>query len=198
MSMTTAQFVEFVFLRLGGGKPEEQAGIYRAAIEASLSGALEQLAYDTAEDSNAARRGLLQKVFSLSAGSGTGVVDFTSEPTIIIRHIPSTGYVTASSLSDRPLQWVPTRQQLDNPPPLSDYHFYTIFANTMIIRSSAGTAPSGTPAITIFSSYIPTISQVPTELEGALVDIGVAMNTSKLTETESLPEAPVATRPPVM
>lgn len=170
MAITSAQYVDRVFYRVGKGQTEEQAGVTTAAIEAGLNQTLQGLAEMIASHKSAAKRSLLQNSFSFTLSSGE--VSLTAQPTLMRRYIPVTGYLTLTGVTE-PLQWLPHRRDLDHPPPLPDYQFYSLFDDKIRVVDSNGTASTGT-ALTIIGSYVPLISEVADELVDELVNLGVA------------------------
>lgn len=168
---TTLTVVEKVFQRMGKGLSETELKMYRTSIEACLPEALTNLGEKVAMDPSPNKRSLLQTSFSFTLSSGSA--SLASSTTLLRKSIPVVGYVTMTSVTNQ-LQWLPFRRDLDNPPPLPDYYFYTIFNDTIIVRNHLAAVPSET-ALTLIANFIPTISQVDDELLDDLVAIIISM-----------------------
>ncbi len=75
-----------------------------------------------------------------------------------------------------PLKYLPNMHDLDNPPPTSDYYFYTIFNNDLVVVDFNGDTPTETN-VEFFGNSVPLIGNVAFdgELFDDLIDIGVAL-----------------------
>ena len=170
MAIDLNNYVEKVFQRIAKGKPSATVGHYRSAVESTVDAALKIMADAVADSPDPVKRALLQKDFSYTLSGGEAVL--STNPSLITNTIPSVGYVTLAGVT-QPLQWLPFRLDLDFPPPISEYTYYTIIDNKIVVRSSSGAIPSGT-ALTVHANYIPTLAEVPDELtDDDLVTIGL-------------------------
>lgn len=170
MPITLDQFVERVFYNIGTGAPEQQAGVSRAAIEASLPSCLTRLGQRVADDEDPATRARLQKPFSLTLTSG----DVACDATIVTSRLPGS-YATLTGTS-YPLLWVPFYRDLISPPPLSEFYFWTMHEGKIKVRTSTGAVPASTNFVVV-ANYVPIISEVPDEVVEDLIEIGVELNT---------------------
>ena len=168
MAISQLEFISRVSYRL------EQRGQGRKftpeAVESLLSAALLQLGERIASDPNPALRARLQGTFTATITGG--IADLSPFTTLKIGHI-ATGYVTHPNINTA-MQYLPNRTDLDNPPNLSDYYYYTIFNNSVIAVDNTGAAvPNG--AITIVASQNPSLPQVPDSLVDRLLNIAVGL-----------------------
>lgn len=138
-----------------------------STIMSTLKGALNQLGRRVAQDPDPAKRARLQKSFSLTLSSGESALDATMVDLAL-----TLADWRLSGVS-RALQLVPTIEDLLTPPPLSDFHFYTLAEGKVKVRTHLGAVPA-TTAVTVIANYYPTISEVPNDLaDKDLIDIGV-------------------------
>jgi hypothetical protein len=168
MAINLANYVQSVWYRLSQGKAEQDIGIYRAAIEQSLDSALERLAQNVADSPNVASRSDLQKSFSLTVSSGEVAVDST----MVTSALPS-AYITLSGVTE-PCAYVPNLQDAKNPLPFPDFYTFTVHEDKLKFFDYTGTAATQV-AGTAYTSFVPTIGQVPDELSNELYDIGAAL-----------------------
>lgn len=169
MPTTLNEYVDKIFYRLSRGLPEREIGHYRSAIESTAQAALQDLA-DSVAASEEPKRGLLQKSFPFTLSGGEATL--SAETNLLISTIPLTGYVTLSGVT-APLQWLPNRLDLDFPPNIGDFVFYTLLDQKIIVRDATGAIPSPT-ALTIHGSYVPTFADIPNELvDDDLIKIGL-------------------------
>ncbi len=182
MSLTIDTYVEKVFQQVSRGLSQDTINVRRAAIEAGLDLALLELAEEVSE-SQPPYRTLLQKSFVFTLSSGQ--VSLATEPTLMVDTIPATGRVSLTGVTED-LQYVPHYQDLVKFPQswAKDYTYYSFLGNTIYARTSTGAVPTAT-ALTIYSSYIPTLSEVSgvRRLENHLIKIGVALVTSSISPT---------------
>lgn len=162
--------MEKVWQAVSKGNPSADAKIYRTSIEAMVGVALQTLA-DRVMEEGLEKRALLQKSFSFTlSGGATSII--SSNSTLLIDSVPQSGYVLLSGITD-PLCWLPERADLNHPPALPDFTFYSIFGGQILVRDYTGAVPSAT-ALTVYGNYVPTISEVPDpQLVDDFIAIGV-------------------------
>jgi hypothetical protein len=184
MSLTVAQYLERVYLRVSRGLPEFAAGIMRTACEASLPDALQSLGARVARSDDQQTRAQLQKTFPFVLSSGDAAFPAGLYPESL-----GVSRLTHPSYTE-PGQYLPNIQDLTSPPPLSDYFFYSTYGAgtatpTGNLRCVDYTGAALTGTVTGYASYIPSLSDstlpMPDTLSDDLVDEGAVIVTSALT-----------------
>jgi hypothetical protein len=182
-----AQYVEEVLFRITKGAPQANAGVWRPAIESTLNTALQRLAEQVAADEG--RFPLLMYHYSLHL-SVQGEISFAeifASPTLS-NHIPLLSEpaqrrwrLQLGASGDRPnveqLERVRYRFDLDNPPPCSDFWYYTVGAgneidNGIIVRTSDGEIPDGLIVVDWWANGVPLITDPVFDKFQSLTDTG--------------------------
>jgi len=192
---TSAQYVDNVWFRLTKGAPQPAAGIWRVAIQSTLNAALQRLG-----DRVAADDGIYPTLFhQWSLTLVGGEVDLVSQsPVILLSESARQRWRITMTSVTYSLQFLPNMHDLENPPPTSDFYFYTVFNRKLIVRDSGGAIPSET-AVQLYANQSPEITDanltVAGQLYDNLIDIGVAMmlETSSLAEVIRQAETPSQT-----
>lgn len=164
MSITATEFISRLSYRL---EREAQGMEFTPeTLETYLPVSLQRLGQRVAEDRSIGVKARLQKSFALTLSSG----DVALSASMVTEVLPGS-HLTLTGTS-QPFCFIPQFQDILNPPPLSDYFFWTIHEGKIKVRKSDGTAPSGT-SLVVYTNYYPLISEVPDEFVDDLIDIGV-------------------------
>lgn len=168
MALSTLTYVDNVFYRIGKGAPEEQAGIWRTSIEASLPDALKKLAQVAV---GSEWRSLLENDYSLTISGSSA--SFSAQTDLLPESIKVCNHITHSSVANR-FRILDQVTDLDYAASISDsiLAFAAIGANAVHFRYPAG---SLTGTLTVRAVKIPTLGTLPNQLDDRLVDVGVSL-----------------------
>lgn len=189
---TSAEYVDTVWYRLTKGKPQPLAELWRAAVQSTLGAALQRLGDRVAADEGLYP--LLVNEYALTLV--TGQVDISGQDPVLLlsEHARAHWRVTMTDIRF-PLKYLPNRFDLDNPPPTSDYVFYTVFNKNLVVRDYLGAVPTET-AVQLFGNYTPEIDDSSLEVDGQLfdnlADIGAALVLESGTLEEVIRQAETA------
>jgi hypothetical protein len=147
--MTNDEYVEYVWRRISRGRPQNEIGVYRNAIQSTMPAALQKLAtYVCADD---ALSTILQRTYGLVLMGPVTIENYLSvavgalSPTLLLsKDSQDKWIVMIPTLSDFPLQRLPNFTSLRNPPPTPDFYFYTLYKSRIYVVDSTGESP---PAI---------------------------------------------------
>ncbi len=175
---TEAAYTDTVWYRISKGAPQAPSGLWRSAAQATLPNALQRLADQVAADPFLFP--LLQREYAGLTLIG-GEVSITSintvGPTLLVSDDARRRWRLTMTNVPFALEYVPNRTDLDNPPPIQDFYYYTVFNDLIVVRDYTGTAPVETD-LQIFGNYVPEITNTvfdDGELFDNLIDIGVAL-----------------------
>lgn len=175
--MTTEEYVNYVALRVTNGAP---AGNLRPMIESIIPMALQRLADRISDDPNPRIQALLQKTVSLTLSGGEVEPDDD-----VLAGAIGRAYIilSGSGAPTEPLQWLPTMHDLVNFQ-YPDYAGFTYDEGLIKVRRM-GAIPAAT-SLSVRTSFIPSLGEVPSELEDNLIDVGVelVLESGSLAEVE--------------
>lgn len=173
---TDDQYVDYVWQRMTGGRPQGESGIYRSAIQSTVGAALQRLADMAAADSKLHK--IFYRQYDLVLSGGEASVLGLS-PVLMQTEAAQRRWRVTMTDVPRSLQYRPNLRDRDCPTPAEGYYYYTIFAGMLVVWNSSGEAPVETD-VQFNGNYVPLISDpslaVGSELFDNLIDIGVYLN----------------------
>lgn len=164
--MLTAEFVDKVFYRIGRGNPQAKIGLYRPAIQAIESQALQRLADKVASDPDSYE--ILQQQYALVLVAGE-ISLLGLNPTLLHSTQARKHWRITMTGVTNPLKALPNRCDLDNPPPISSYYYYNVFKGLLTVRKSDKTVPAET-GVQLVGNYVPTLTDTSLGATGELSD----------------------------
>lgn len=181
---TEKDFRDTVWYRISKGKPQPEIGLYRVAVESVLSSALQRLGNRVAADPKLCVT--FQSEYPLVLASGEISLIGLSPTLLLSKEARKQWRVTMTDIRF-PLQFLPNRRDVDNPPRTDDYYFYTVHLKKLIVRNSIGEIPAET-SVQLFGNYVPLINDAALAVGGELFDDLCDCGTAIMLETGSLEE----------
>lgn len=177
--MDSTVHVQSVFQVLSGGKPNDQSPVLRSAIERDQGNSLQELASLVYADP--VRRNRLNKLYSSTTNYSSGAIllslsEFSdllinSLETADVYYPNSEGLVTIGASTYTKCEYYRNASDLDLPHPAGVY-YYGVRGNSILIRDENGVILSN-GTVLIYANYIPTIGNIPFDLENDLVDVSI-------------------------
>lgn len=119
-------------------------------------------------------RGRMQRTFTLTLGN-SGTAGQEPMPAALL-HTPEAigNFVVTLDGVTNPLEYLPQRLDLLAPPSsLTDFYYYTIHGDAVVVRDATGAIP-GETALTILGSYeAQTVAEIPDLLVGDFVQAAI-------------------------
>lgn len=198
--MTFDEYIESVMPRVTKGAPGEW-GLVATAIAQQKDTVLQRLAENVAHSDNPAVQSLLQKTWSalpLTLTAANGAVAVPSDA--LGSGLPNAQIIVSdggANIFPEPAEWVGTVFDLQNPPPVFDYIFFTVHRGLLkfsqyTVNGIVAPTLNGNPLTQadVTSGYIPTLTSIgrTDDVADILFDTAVAMfNESEIvTETAAV------------
>ncbi len=147
-------------------------GVAGPEIEVFLPTALGRFGESVANDPRPNVRELLRKEFTIPVVSGVGDLStaLTDAEPLLASALPAANlYITAGT---QPMQYLPDRVQLGLGRS-NIFIYYAIEGNSLLTRNTDGSLTSLNTTITATASYVPSLANVPAQLEDEFVDLVV-------------------------
>jgi hypothetical protein len=176
MAYSISSLSTYAYSRIAKDAPERLSGLSLKVLEDNISAALQRLADKIAQSGKLSTTLRLNYAVTLASGEKTLTGNDNNSVSMNSLLIETVGgvpeqYVTISTGTSYPLEYLPYRQDLDNPPNMLDFRFFAISsARVLRVVDNTGTAVTGTPVVTFSGNYIPTLANLPTQLEDNLLD----------------------------
>lgn len=134
-------------------------------------------------NSSAEMSPLLRKDFSIVVASGVGslTASLTAAEPLLAECLPNAHLVASTNTT--PMQYLPDRFQLSLSRPLGFFIYFCNDQGTLRTRNTDGSLTSLNTTVTATAQYIPTIGNVPTQLEDLFITTLADMIKTAIQET---------------